>query len=232
MLQRLKTQDHNRGIIKFKAGSMKDITGNMFFQGSKVIDKSKFTNDGLKEKNDAVIARLYDGGLAYVSSADGRRFGTEIELSKHLDALFRKNQLEKSMERTDERGWYEADLSWSGLTLPGTGTGTGANQGLYDNMDIDESHSRGDNNHLDSDPMLSTVTADESRDKCVVCGINFSMKFNDDEGEWKYENCREIVVMNDDVAEKESENMLAHVTCLRGLGSPEVLTSDQVLTML
>jgi pre-mRNA cleavage complex 2 protein Pcf11 len=234
MLERSKTQDHNRGMIKFKAGSLKDITGKMFFQGANVIDKSKFTSDGLKEKNDAVIARLYDGGLAFVSSADGRRFGTQLELSKHLDALFRKNQLEKSMERTDVRGWYESDRVWSGLGGANSGgygydIGNGNGNG-NDSMIIDKS--QGDynqNSDLNSDPMSYTVTADESRDKCVVCGINFSMKFNDDEGEWKYENCKEIVVMNDDVAEKESETMFAHVTCLRGLGSPEYLTRDQVL---
>ena len=219
MLERLKTQDHNRGVVKFKAGSIRDLTGNMFFQGSKVIDKSKFTNEGLQEKNDAVIARLYDGGLAFVSSADGRRFASQLELSKHLDALFRKNQLEKSMERTDERGWYESDLSWCGIKS----TTSGSHDGI-----VIEAMDTGPGNQL-SDPALSMVTADESRDKCVICGINFAMKFHEDDGEFKYENCKEIEVLNDDVAEEESEMLLAHVTCLRGLGSPDVLTRDQVL---
>lgn len=49
-----------------------------------------FTTEGIKERNDAVIARLYEVGLPFVCSADGRRFGTQLELSKHLDALFRK----------------------------------------------------------------------------------------------------------------------------------------------
>mmetsp|Transcript_16581 Transcript_16581/g.24786 ORF Transcript_16581/g.24786 Transcript_16581/m.24786 type:complete len:626 (-) Transcript_16581:46-1923(-) len=225
MLQRLKTQDNNRGMVKFKAGSIKDLVGNLkLFQGSKVIDKTKFTNEGLKEKNDAVIARLYDGGLPFVSSADGRRFSTQVELSKHLDALFRKNQLEKSMERTDDRGWYGSDISWSLVGVAGGGNQSG-NEGAADYEMNDAQKSP------DSNPVLSSVTADESRDKCVICGINFSMKFNEDEGEWMYENCREVVVLNDDVAEKESENMLVHVTCLSGLGSPDVLTSDQVLTL-
>jgi hypothetical protein len=57
------------------------------------------------------------------------------------------------------------------------------------------------------------------------------MDFDQDEGEFKYRNCREIEVLNDDVAEKESESMLVHVTCLRGLGSPELLTIDQVLQL-
>ena len=55
-----------------------------------LVKTSKFTNEGIKERNDAVIARLYEVGLPFVCSADGRRFGTQLELSKHLDALFRK----------------------------------------------------------------------------------------------------------------------------------------------
>ena len=46
---------------------------------------------------------------------------------------------------------------------------------------------------------------------------------------YKYRNCREIEVMNDDVAENESEMMLAHFTCWRGLGSPATLDIDQTL---
>jgi pre-mRNA cleavage complex 2 protein Pcf11 len=54
------------------------------------VDKSLFTNDGIKKKNDAVIGILYNIGLPFVSSSDGRRFATQLELSKHLDALFKK----------------------------------------------------------------------------------------------------------------------------------------------
>jgi len=229
MLERLKTQDHNRGLVKFTAGSMKDLTGGIF-HGSKVVDRNKFTNEGLKEKNETIIARLYDGGLPFVSSADGRRFGTQLELSKHLDDLFRKNQLEKSMERTDERGWYQSHNVWSGLSDKAGGKNGADYDDLYGGISGTNQFSDGriDNNRTDSDPALSTVVADDSRDKCAICGINFSMKFNQDEGEWKYGNCREIEVSN--VSDQEYEMMLVHVTCLRGLGSPAVLTSDQVLT--
>lgn len=55
-----------------------------------LVKPQKFTTEGIKERNDAVIARLYEVGLPFVCSADGRRFGTQLELSKHLDALFRK----------------------------------------------------------------------------------------------------------------------------------------------
>ncbi len=55
-----------------------------------LVRQEKFTTDGLKERNDAVVSRLYEVGLPFVCSADGRRFGTQIELSKHLDMLFKR----------------------------------------------------------------------------------------------------------------------------------------------
>ena len=55
-----------------------------------LVRREMFTTEGVKERNDAVIARLYEAGLPFVCSADGRRFGTQIELSKHLDTLFKK----------------------------------------------------------------------------------------------------------------------------------------------
>jgi pre-mRNA cleavage complex 2 protein Pcf11 len=59
-------------------------------RGFFAIDKSLFTNDGLKKKNMAVIGLLYEIGLPFVSSADGKRFSTQLELSNHLDSLFKK----------------------------------------------------------------------------------------------------------------------------------------------
>ena len=129
---------------------------------TKTIDRSKFSTEGLKEKNEAVIARLYDGGLPFVCSADGRRFGTQNEMSQHLDALFRKNQLEKSMERRDERGWYQSDAMWSG-------------QEAEDSADMDlYAQDEGMFSSDTADPKTCVVTADESRDKCAICGISFS----------------------------------------------------------
>ena len=81
----------------------------------------------------------------------------------------------------------------------------------------------------EADPSTFTMPADESRDRCVICGINFKMFFDNDDGIYKYNNCREIEVMNDEAAMKESEDMLVHVTCWRGLGSPTTLTQDQAL---
>jgi len=54
------------------------------------IDKALFTNDGVKKKDETVIGSLYEGGLPFVSSADGKRFATQTELSNHLDYLFKK----------------------------------------------------------------------------------------------------------------------------------------------
>ena len=185
--------------------------------GSFLVDKKDFTNDGIKKKNESIIGLLYEMGLPFLSSADGRRFRTEIELSKHLDALFKRNQLDKAMARTEERDWYIADTVWTGESKVDVKQTT-STESPNEEVETDE-----------YDPVRSTVPADESRDRCVICGINFKMVFDNDDGIYKYTNCREIEVLNDDAAEKESEQLLVHVTCWRGLGSPEVLTSDQAL---
>ena len=225
MLERYTTQNSNKGFTPFTAGPMNsNLPGALpsFYRNNMIttkIDKSKFTTEGLKEKNDSAIARLYDGGLPFVCSADGKRFASQIELSRHLDALFRKTQLEKTMERSEDRGWYIAESVWSGLALQSGDTNEG--------MDVDAQNNESSTDVID--PQACVVTADESRDSCAICGISFKMHFDQDDGEWKYRNCKEIEVLNDDVAEEESERMLVHATCLRGLGSPEVLTRDQVI---
>jgi pre-mRNA cleavage complex 2 protein Pcf11 len=186
------------------------------------IDKSLFTNDGIKKLNEAVIGLLYEVGLPFVSSGDGRRFSTQLELSKHMDALFRKGQLEKSIATTQERGWYVNDTIWSGggkAQEPG---------GSTENDDGDAAGP--DTGDDEADPESFTVPADESRDRCVICGINFKMFFDNEDGIYKYSNSREIEVLNDEAAAKDSEQMLVHVTCWRNLGSPELLTADQIIS--
>ena len=183
------------------------------------IDRSLFTNDGIKKLNEAIIGLLYEVGLPFISSGDGRRFATQLELSKHMDALFKRGQLEKSIATTQERGWYDDDDIWSrggksqeASTAPDDEDGTGPTAG-------DD----------DASPDTFTMPADESRDRCVICGINFKMFFDNDDGIYKYSNCREIEVLNDEAAAKDSEEMLVHVTCWRNLGSPELMTADQTL---
>uniref|UniRef100_A0A7S2I3V0 PCFS4-like zinc finger domain-containing protein n=1 Tax=Helicotheca tamesis TaxID=374047 RepID=A0A7S2I3V0_9STRA len=178
------------------------------------VDKTKFTTEGLKERNDMVVALLYDAGLPFVSSSDGRRFATQIELSNHLDALFRRSQIEKTMERTEERGWYDTESLWTKLETA-----------KPENME--DATSTSQNTTEEATPETSTVFADESRDRCVVCGINFEMFFDQEEGEYKYRNCKEVKAVGGDG--NGEEDVLVHVTCLRGLGSPEVLMMHQIL---
>jgi pre-mRNA cleavage complex 2 protein Pcf11 len=61
------------------------------------INKSLFTNEGVKQKDETVIGLLYEGGLPFVSSADGKRFATQTELSNHLDYLFKKRCVWKEL---------------------------------------------------------------------------------------------------------------------------------------
>mmetsp|Transcript_11279 Transcript_11279/g.12582 ORF Transcript_11279/g.12582 Transcript_11279/m.12582 type:complete len:205 (-) Transcript_11279:99-713(-) len=188
--------------------------------GNGVVDPKLFTNEGVKKKNHSVIAGLYEVGLPFISSADGRRFKTQTELSDHLDYLFKKNQLEKSMERTEERGWYEDDFVWTGEITKADLQKTSATSSSSNKMDTSS---------LPEDPESFTVPADENQDRCAVCDLNFKMFFDHDDGIYKYKNCKEITVFLDDAAEKESEQRLVKVTCWKALGSPEYLTMDQVL---
>lgn len=182
------------------------------------VDITLFTTAGImKMKHHGTVGSLYDQGLPFVSAADGRRFATQIELSNHLDAFFRKSQLEKNMERI-ERGWNMSSSRWS---LTESESGTKNDSGLSDKAG-------GDTDSSDAFQTLC-VPADESRSRCAICGNNFEMYFDQEVGDHMYSACREIEVLNDDAAEKESESMLVHVRCLQGLGSPNVLSADQVL---
>ena len=59
-----------------------------------LIDKSLFTTEDIAKKmkhHDRVVSMLlYEEGLPFLSTSDGRRFKTQLDLSNHLDALFRK----------------------------------------------------------------------------------------------------------------------------------------------
>lgn len=224
-LQQIKDES-DKDRIKSKLGSM-GSSGLHGMSGTLApsyftIDKSLFTNDGIKKLNEAVIGLLYEVGLPFVSSGDGRRFATQLELSKHMDALFKKGQLEKSMASTQERGWYDNDDTWSGGGKSRDAGGSAEN----DNGDV-----AGPNTGDDSaDPDTFAMPADESRDRCVICGINFKMFFDNEDGVYKYSNCRDITVLNDEAAAKDSEEMFVHVTCWRNLGSPEHLTAEQIIS--
>jgi pre-mRNA cleavage complex 2 protein Pcf11 len=125
------------------------------------------------------------------------------------------------MARTEERGWYCLDRVW---TKESKEEETDNNA-----LTASKSTAAAGTSEDDADPDSFTEVADESRDKCTVCGLKFNMFFDNDDGVYKYRNCHEIEVVNDDVAENESEMMLVHVTCWRGLGSPSTLDIDQTL---
>lgn len=163
-----------------------------------------------------IVGSLYSLGLPFMSSADGRRFKSQLELSKHLDRLFQTNRLEKSIATAAERGWYVSEKVW---TLEQTREEA--------NQDVSSPAVTAQGVNLKQELEESTFPADETRDKCVVCGLPFQMIFDDG---YQYRNCREITVLNDDdVAIHDQEEQLLHVTCWKGLGSPETLTSDQTL---
>jgi pre-mRNA cleavage complex 2 protein Pcf11 len=80
-LQRLKEHEEDKERISRPRKTMRH---------SVQIDKALFTNEGVKTKDETIIGSLYQVGLPFVSTADGKRFATQTELSKHLDFLFKK----------------------------------------------------------------------------------------------------------------------------------------------
>ena len=193
-----------------------------------IVDKSLFTNDGVKQLNLAVVGLLYDVGLPF-SLNDGWRFATERELADHIDRKFKSTvSSQMSIVASQERGWYDSDDSWAGLrqasagTSNATGFGSTVQNATYDNQGDQADGTVGDDSNI-VDPQSFTVPADESRDRCIVCGINFSMIFDAEDGIYKFKNCREIDVLR----ETGQVEMLIHGTCWKSLACPDVLTSDQ-----
>jgi pre-mRNA cleavage complex 2 protein Pcf11 len=257
-LERLRDDEKKAKAVASSDGARKIGSSGAVSRGFFAIDKSLFTSEGLKKKNMAVVGMLYEIGLPFPSAADGRRFATQWELSNHLDALFKKkyvrsfgwivvveaygydsdywwfdlthrtkfldhSQLEKTIARTEERGWYVSDSVWSGESKESEGT-----RMPVESMDKYSSLSH-TSTDAEMDPSSIVVPADESRDRCVICGINFTMFFENDEGIYMYSNCREIEVLNDEAAAEEKQDLLVHVSCWRALGAPECLTVDQTL---
>lgn len=92
-LQQIKEDEKKKSGFSAIAGSGSGGR-NSIASGFVKVDKSLFTNDGLKKKNGAVIGVLYEVGMPFVSSADGRRFASQVELSDHLDTLFKRGYVQ------------------------------------------------------------------------------------------------------------------------------------------
>ena len=142
-----------------------------------------------------------------------------------LDNMLHKEQEDEQQTKMDgqEEGGGGKDSVWSG-DADESGDSRMAEDNIENKYSTLTTSTDGE-----VDPSTFTVPADESRDRCVICGINFKMIFDHDEGIYMYNNCREIEVLNDEAAAKEKEDMLVHVTCWRALGSPDDLMADQTL---
>jgi pre-mRNA cleavage complex 2 protein Pcf11 len=89
-LERIRDVEKKAKSIASSDGATKISSSGAVARGFFAIDKSLFTSDGIKTKNMAVVGMLYEIGLPFTSTGDGRRFATQWELSNHLDALFKK----------------------------------------------------------------------------------------------------------------------------------------------
>jgi pre-mRNA cleavage complex 2 protein Pcf11 len=214
------------------------------------------------------ISLLYEIGLPYQSTIDGKRFRTEQQLSKHLDYIFQQKQKSllsassrsSSNSNSQERGWYVYDRIWTKEIIM---TEDVLSDPSPDRMNTDPTTTAVTNtattsNTTTSDPnVLYTVVADESRDTCIICNRRFQMYFDHVEGQYKYQNCRNILMRNKDDDEEENDHdvgldndeddnddhhnvthsssstsssfQLIHGTCWIGLGQPETISYDQTI---
>jgi pre-mRNA cleavage complex 2 protein Pcf11 len=186
-----------------------------------IVDKNLFTSEGVKQLNLAIVGLLYEVGLPF-SLNDGYRFATEVELAGHIDRKFKAANAQKSIAASHERGWYDSDEAWTGQQMVDD-----TNNDLFGNTSLDNQggHADGSGSNNNVDPQTLTFPADETRDKCVVCGINFNMVFDSEDGIYKFKNCREIAVLTAD-GDGEVE-MLIHGTCWKSLACPDVLSHNQ-----
>ena len=90
ILERIRDDEKKAKSVASSKGATKIGASGAVSRGFFAIDKSLFTSEGIKKKNLAVVGMLYEIGLPFPSTTDGRRFATQLELSNHLDALFRK----------------------------------------------------------------------------------------------------------------------------------------------
>jgi len=187
-------------------------------------EPSRFTNDGLKERNSRAVASLYDDGMPHVCERDGRRFRTQRELSSYLDEVFQRSQANKLMERADDRGWFQTEEQWTGQAAPAGAHGTSEDQAATEGGQPHASALDG-GDACAGDGRPETVPADESRSRCRICGRNFDMFFDDEEGEWLYRNCREVEV----AGAGADAHVLVHGTCCDGLGAARVVRAEQLL---
>ena len=188
------------------------------------VDTTLFTTEGIKKKNRWIIESLYEG-LPFVCQKDGRRFATQIQLSRHLDFTFQQTQEDKTSIISKERKWYDAIESWIDSNRV---------DNVLDGKDSNEKNSKTMTQDFDSTLEsnklnMPSVLADEYRSKCVICGKNFDIYFDDDKSDFMYRNAREIEVLLDDAAAADSEMVLVHSSCHKRLGCPESLNSDQIL---
>jgi len=193
-------------------------------RGGMLAEPSRFTNDGLKERNSRAVGSLYDDGMPHVCERDGRRFKTQRELSSYLDEVFRRSQASKLMERADDRGWFQTEEQWTGQAAQAGAHGTAQDQAATEGGPSHASAPDG-GDACAGDGRPETVPADESRSRCRICGRNFDMFFDDEEGEWLYRNCREVEV----AGAGADAHVLVHGTCCDGLGAARVVRAEQLL---
>mmetsp|Transcript_19083 Transcript_19083/g.39750 ORF Transcript_19083/g.39750 Transcript_19083/m.39750 type:complete len:458 (+) Transcript_19083:4-1377(+) len=181
------------------------------------VDPADFTSQMLghnTKKNDNVIFALY-GALPFLSRVDGRRFNSQILLKEHIDDYLTK--VDELTSTFNSFGWFQSEEEWITKAEGGSKVDEEANKD-------------GDNDEEENSGRKDMVEADEMRDKCMICGKKFVNVYDDDECVYFSQDCREVVVEEDNGM--ETDEVLVHASCCKKLGLEigEALPRTQVFT--
>ncbi|GMI42170.1 hypothetical protein TrCOL_g12921 [Triparma columacea] len=179
-----------------------------------VVDPADFTSEALSHsnKNDNVIFTLY-GALPFSSKVDGGRFNSQILLREHLNTVSKVDELTSTF---NSFGWFWGENDWMNVT--------------DDDANVEMEEKKEDDDADEEAGRKDTVEADEMRDKCMICGKKFVNVYDDDECVYFSQDCREVVIEEDNGM--ETEEVLVHASCCKKLGMEvgESLPRKQVYT--
>eukprot|EP00898_Chlorokybus_atmophyticus_P003585 jgi/Chlat1/4227/Chrsp27S04311 len=162
---------------------------------------TEFRAEELKQRHQSVIDDLYSS-MTHQCRTCGLRFSAQEPYSKHLDWHFLRTKRQKT-QKVSSRAWFVSTKEW----LTGTATeGTDAAVSFFDTQEAEAPK---------EDATLSSVPADDTQDRCALCGESFEVFWNPDEEEWMFKGATYANSSRDGAAElsPEERGPIVHVKC-------------------
>ncbi|GMH73062.1 hypothetical protein TrST_g10224 [Triparma strigata] len=179
-------------VVKaYKSGELlKSISAVSALESVSVLDDLlEFNSDNVKVYDKRVVEGLYGGGMKFWGR--GRRFRTMGECREW-------EMYEEEGGRKWEESWLEDAETWmSALELDPT-------------AEVEQEEE-------EESIIIDTSPADESRPLCRICGKKFSTFYDDEEGVYMFNDCREVEII-EEVEGVREEKVYVHGTCCGNLG--------------